>query len=345
MEGTRGASRRTLSASALAALGVVALLSAGCGSSQASSTRTTTPTTGAGVKAPAIDELASAEHPAKSDFPGAAGRSLQQLAKLAGQSVQLGPATGTYTPGTRRFAFALTDSQNRFVYAPTAVYLATSPTAPAQGPFLAPADPVGVAAQYRSKQNAAPGGLQAIYGSEVPVPQAKVYDVLALSRTGSGIVGATNEIAVAKSSPIPGVGQRPPDIATETLPDVHGDVTLLTTRQPPEEMHSASFSQVLGKRPVALLISTPELCTSRVCGPVTDIIVSLQHDFPGIAFIHQEVYVNNNPTKGLRPQLHALHLETEPWLFVINRHGTITARLEGAFGVNEAREALQTALS
>ena len=54
--------------------------------------------------------------------------------------------------------------------------------------------------------------------------------------------------------------------------------------------------------------------------------------------------MNNQPTKGLRPQLQAFHLRTEPWLFTINRQGVITARLEGAFGVNGATQALEAAL-
>jgi hypothetical protein len=120
----------------------------------------------------------------------------------------------------------------------------------------------------------------------------------------------------------------------------------VTTRTPPEQMHSVSFGQVLGQRPVALLFSTPELCTSRVCGPVTDIAVDLQSQFGSrITFIHQEVYVDNKPNLGLRPQLKAFHLQTEPWLFTVNRRGIIAARLEGAFGVNEVRQALQAALS
>jgi hypothetical protein len=110
-------------------------------------------------------------------------------------------------------------------------------------------------------------------------------------------------------------------------------------------MAAVSLTQVLGKRPVALLFSTPQLCTSRVCGPVTDVAVAEQHAFGNrIAFIHQEVYVGNDPTKGLRPQLQAFHLRTEPWLFAINRHGTIVARLEGAFGTTELRAALRDAL-
>lgn len=261
-------------------------------------------------------------------------------------TAQFGASTGTFTPGTRRLGFGLTNSANRFIYAPTAIYLAPTPSSPAQGPFLAPADPTGVAPQFRSAQNSGPGGLKAIYHTELPLPRPGTYDVLALTRTTHGTIGSAGEVAVAASSPIPNVGQRPPDIATETLASVHGNVGLLTTRTPPEQMHSVSFSQVLGKRPVALLFSTPELCTSRVCGPVTDLAVELQQQFGNrITFIHQEVYVNNEPNLGLRPQLKAFHLETEPWLFVVNRHGVITARLEGAFGVNELRQALETALS
>ena len=102
---------------------------------------------------------------------------------------------------------------------------------------------------------------------------------------------------------------------------------------------------MLGKRPVALLFSTPQFCVSRVCGPVTDVTVDLQHQFGHrITFIHQEVYADNQPSKGLRAQMKAFHLRTEPWLFAINRHGIIVARLEGAFGTTELAQALQAAL-
>jgi hypothetical protein len=126
---------------------------------------------------------------------------------------------------------------------------------------------------------------------------------------------------------------------------VSGKVSLLTTRQPPEQMHSVSLQTVLGKRPVALLFSTPQFCISRICGPVTDVAVSLQHQFAGrVTFIHEEVYAQNQPKLGFRSQMKAFHLHTEPWLFTINRHGIITARLEGAFGTNELRQALESSL-
>jgi hypothetical protein len=333
------------------------LILAGCGSSSSSSSSTsasppaaTSATTAASSAqsaspAPAVAELPAAQHPSASQFPSAGGKSLKDLGTLAKSSVELGAATGTFTPGTNRYAFALTTGAGKFVYAPTAIYVASSPSAPAKGPFLAPADPMSVLPQYRSKQNSGPGGIQAIYAASVPVPKAGTYFVLALTKGPSGLIGATGELAAAASSQIPGVGQRPPDIATDTAATVHGDQALLTTRLPPEHMAAVSFNQVLGKKPIALLFSTPQLCISRVCGPVTDVAVQLQKKFGDkVDFIHQEVYVDNQPSKGLRPQLTAFHLRTEPWLFAINREGKIVSRLEGAFGTTELAQAIQAAL-
>ena len=355
--------KRTPSLSALlAVVGVLAL--AGCGSSSSSSssqssgsgsgtnssTTTSTsistqsgpPTTG---PPPAVAELPAALHPRSGQFPSARGKTLQQLANGLHSGIQLGAATGTFTPGTGRFAFALNATNGAFVYAPTALYIARTPHSPAQGPFLAPADPMTVSPQFRSKQNSGPGGIQAIYAAQLPLPKAGTYTLLSITRTRSGLLGAPGEVAVAASSPIPTVGQQPPAISTDTPASVHGNTSLLTTRIPPEQMASVSFKDVLGKRPIALIISTPQLCISRVCGPVTDIAVELQHRYGSqITFIHQEVYVDNDPKKGLRPQLKAFHLQTEPWLFTINRQGKIAARLEGSFGVNAFTSAIQAAL-
>jgi hypothetical protein len=341
----------------LAALGLT-IAAAGCGSSSkpssSSTSSKTTSTTSqssaaqrskSNATSTAFSNLPGAEHPLAQGFPPVHGRTLEQMATLVKGQVQFGAATGSFTPGTRRVAFALNAGSGGFVYAPTVVYLAKTPSSPAKGPFLAPADPMLVAPKYRSKQNAGPGGIQAIYAANVPLPHAGTYALLTMTELPTGLVGGTGEVAVAKSSPIPDSGQKPPAIATDTLASVHGDKALLTTRVPAEQMHSVALNQVLGKRPVALLFSTPQLCISKVCGPVTDIAVSLQRQFAGpVSFIHQEVYVGNQPNKGLRPQMKAFHLQTEPWLFAINKHGVIVARLEGAFGVNELRQALQAAL-
>ena len=146
---------------------------------------------------------------------------------------------------------------------------------------------------------------------------------------------------------IPGVGDAAPKVATDTLASAKGDESAIDTRQPPApELHQKSFADVVGKKPVALLFATPQLCQSRVCGPVTDIALQLKQKYGDrVDFIHQEVYVDNDPSKGLRPPLRAFGLRSEPWLFVVNRKGIITARLEGSIGVKAFEQAVRSGLS
>src|SRR5581483_11510730 len=137
-----------------------AIVIAGCGSSSSSSStssdktasQTQTQTQTSAALPPAVDELAAAQAPKASQFPSAKGRSLQELASQVKSSAQLGAATGSFTPGTRRFAFALNAKSGAFIYAPTAIYIARTPSSPAKGPFLAPADPMTFPLADRSKQ-------------------------------------------------------------------------------------------------------------------------------------------------------------------------------------------------
>jgi hypothetical protein len=54
--------------------------------------------------------------------------------------------------------------------------------------------------------------------------------------------------------------------------------------------------------------------------------------------------VDNDLRKGLRPPLRAYRLRTEPWLFTVDRQGRVAARLEGSFGNDEFRKAVEAAL-
>ena len=81
--------------------------------------------------------------------------------------------------------------------------------------------------------------------------------------------------------------------------------------------------------------------TIRVCGPVVDIAEQVKRDrSDDAAFIHMEIYEDNLPNKGLREQVRAYNLPTEPWLFVIDCDGKIDTRIEGAFSIAELNQAI-----
>jgi hypothetical protein len=290
--------------------------------------------------------IARAGHPVVSDFPAPNGRNIFELQKALRANAVIGLATGTFTPGTDRLAYGVIGTDNAFVYGPSAVYVAASPTAPVQGPFPAPLDSMQVAPRFQSKTVAEdPAAIKGIYETQVPFTKPGTYGILGVVNVGGKLVGSITQTIVRASSPIPNIGQAPPRIHTPTLASVHGNVASIDTRTPPDDMHKVDFASVIGKRPVALLFATPQLCQSRVCGPVTDIAVQLESQYARqMAFIHNEVYVNNDANKGLRPQLRAFRLQTEPWLFTINKRGRIAARLEGAFGINAFHQAIEAAL-
>jgi hypothetical protein len=289
--------------------------------------------------------IEAAQTVSAADFPSARGRTLQQIAARVRQ-VQGGLATSVFTPGVNRLAFGVIGNDNKFVYGKSAVYLAPTPQALAQGPFPAPADPLVVDPPFRSKGAALESdAIAAIYEARVRLPKPGRYAVLLATKTRSGLVGAPAQIQVRRSSGIPQVGERPPDIETDTVASAGGDIESIETRVPPDEMHEVSFKDVVGKQPVALLFATPALCQTRVCGPVTDIAAQMQKEYGDeMAFIHQEVYEDNTVAKGLREQLRAFGLRTEPWLFTFDRDGRVAARLEGSFGNGAFERSIKAAL-
>jgi hypothetical protein len=259
---------------------------------------------------------------------------------------EVGLATSVLLPREERVAFGMIGKDRGFLYGKSALYVAETPQSRARGPYPAPADSIVPTAAFISRQTSADtAGIKAIYAAQVPFPKAGEYAVLAVTKVGERLSGAATNVTVRASSPIPDVGDEPPRVDTDTLASAGGDIASIDTRLPPDDMHRENFRDVLGKRPIALLFATPQLCQSRVCGPVTDIELQLESEYGDrMTFIHQEVYVDNDLKKGLRPPLQAFHLETEPWLFTVDEQGRVAARLEGSFGVNAFRQAVEAAL-
>ena len=334
-------SRRLAAAAAASSL---AFGAAACGGSDDSGK----PASERGAAQEARASLNGADRPNPASFPKPGGRTLEQLAhsEFAPFDGQAGLATSVFTPGHNRLAFGVIGADQRFVYGPSAVYVARKPSDPAIGPIVAPADVLVTDPAYRSRQAASEGDpFAAVYSADVDLDKPGEWAVLIATQTGGRLVATPAGVKVSRSSAIPDVGDEAPVVDTDTAESAGGDVKQIDTRIPPSDMHGVSFRDVVGKKPVALLFATPQLCQSRVCGPVVDIAAQLKEKYGDrVEFIHQEVYVDNEIEKGLRPPLRAFNLRTEPWLFVVGRDGRVKARLEGSFGLGAFERALQAGL-
>jgi hypothetical protein len=292
------------------------------------------------------DDDAGQPAPAASQFPAPDGRSLDELlADESASDLVVSPAGAVFTEGRNRFGFGIfTVDQQQITDADVAIYAAPAPdNEPVQGPFPARIESLETEPEFTARSTADdPDAAKVVYVTDLVLDRPGEWRLIALVRTDDGLSAArvTPSLVVERSDPIPAPGEQAPSVRTPTTEDV-GDVGEIDTRVPHDTMHDEDLADVLGKKPVVLLFATPALCVSRVCGPVVDVAEQLKAKYGDeVAFIHMEIYEDNDPNQPLREQVSAYDLRTEPWVFVIDRNGRVESRIEGAFSVDELDDAI-----
>jgi hypothetical protein len=340
----------------LLACGLAAL--AGCGGGSSSSSH--------------VDKEAesgkSVAAPPRSAFPASEGRSLEQLIReeTDGQTeFKVTPEAQVFYPGKNRYPFLLAEKEHgsgkagkEIVDAEAAIYFAPVPKVkpgeakagksgtggqievqaleqPALGPFPARIESLATKPPFQGKTTTeATDVASVVYSTELNLRTAGQYRPVILIKEKGGVgQKILPSINVGEFEKIPKPGGKAPSIETPTAESVGGDLAKLSTRVPPDTQNKVNYAEVFGKEPILLLFTSPQFCQSRVCGPVVDVAQQAQHEFEGKAnFIHMEIYNDNDPSKGVRPQVRQFHLPSEPWLFAIDREGVVSAAIEGAFG-------------
>jgi len=352
-------------APALLALLAAGALIAGCGGDSG----TDESTTAGGGTAP------SRPAPPKSEFPGAENRTLRQVLKAADGPAELAftPGAEVFYPGVNRYPFIVADRDSGGVTdAEVALYFAKVPTPgpraksksgnrgpaakaesqaldqPAVGPFPASIESLATKPSFRAESTTDdPDAAQVVYSAALNLPSAGDWRIAAIVKEDGELRGTPlPSVAVGEFKRIPRPGQRAPDIHTPTAQDVGGELSKITTRIPPDTQNKVDYAEALGKEPIVLLFATPEFCQSRVCGPVVDVAEQAKQEYGDkAAFIHMEIFNDNDPAKGVRRQVREFHLPNEPYLFTIDRSGVVRAAVEGAFGLDLMHQAIDEAVT
>jgi hypothetical protein len=306
--------------------------------------------------------------PPKSAFPSTQGKNLREIVEEGTQLREwtVAPSAQVFYPGSNRYPFTVAEKEGgtgktgkEIPDAEVAIYYARVPEVkpgaksktgdkglaavaqqqaleePAIGPFPARIESLATKPPFQGRTTTEnPDVATVIYSTELKLPVAGEYRPVVLVKEKGGLgQKLLPSINVGEFAKIPRPGEKAPSIETPTADSVGGNLAKLTTRVPPDTQNKVNYAEVLGKEPILLLFATPKFCQSRVCGPVVDVAQQAQHEFEGKAnFIHMEIYNDNDPSEGVRPQVREFHLPSEPWLFAINREGVVSAAIEGAFG-------------
>ena len=263
------------------------------------------------------------------------------MLKVPGPTVAITMGAGSFVPGSVRFPFMVITNDARPVNRPTArVWLAAAKD---QKPFAeatARLQRIGISGVSAP----AAGGVTRIYVTRFRIPRPGRYWLVA-QPDGRQIKGVS-VFDVRAKLPVPAVGAKAPDSRTPILGEAR--LSKLTTADPPDRslLRYSVAGSLAARKPFVVTFATPKYCTSRVCGPVVDVVEAVQRKLAtsGVRFIHVEVYTDNNPTKGYNRWMRQWGLSTEPWTFLVGRDGRIRAEFEGSVSEGELANAVKSKL-
>ena len=200
-------------------------------------------------------------------------------------------------------------------------------------------------------------GRPGLYRAEVDFSKAGDWGVEAVATEPDGSTRMGRMVfSVRETGTTPAIGAQgiPSDTPTASTPD---EIAAISTDDNPDpDFYRESVAGALAAHePFALVFATPAFCTSATCGPTLDMVKSVAANFKGrMSFIHVEPYELQMVDGALQPVLTADNLPisvqateewglpTEPYIFVLDSTGKVTAKFEGIASPEELQAAFES---
>lgn len=203
-------------------------------------------------------------------------------------------------------------------------------------------------------------GQRGVYVSHVTFTHAGTW-VAAFTTQAPGSPQETIRVTfdVRETATALGVGDHAPAVRTPTAGDVGGDLRRIASDPNPlPAFYESSVDALLAAhRPFVLVFATPAFCVSAQCGPTLERVKPYVGQYPDVAFVNVEPYrldfvdgrlqpkLDANNQLQLVPAAEAFRIVSEPWIYVVDRSGTIVGSFEGIFTDTELRRAIEQARS
>ncbi len=173
--------------------------------------------------------------------------------------------------------------------------------------------------------------VHGIYVAQLTLERPGPWGLEIVVRRANGAVEAARLSVNAlpqPRSPMPGT---PAPRSRNLVAGDVGDLRQIDSSEPPDaRLHQTVIADAIRDgRPQVIVFATPKYCTSRVCGPVLDVVRTLIPAYGRrVAFVHQEIWQPGG-MQTLTPTVEEWNLRSEPWTFVVDGDGIIRARFEG----------------
>ncbi|MEP7159013.1 MAG: hypothetical protein ABI797_06265 [Chloroflexota bacterium] len=257
------------------------------------------------------------------------------------------PVTTEITVGSVRMLVNLLDDTNKSVAAPDRPVTLNL--------YDLGADPVQPAVTAQATYMTTIAALPGLYRATVNFNAAGAWGLEAITTEAGGAHRTGRMIfEVRETGTTPALGASAPASDTPTATDAAGIAALSTDDDADPDFYTTSVADALtAHEPFVLVFATPAFCTSATCGPTLDVVKQVAADYKGpLTFIHVEPYQLQMTDGHLQPVLTAENLPitvpavdewglpTEPYVFVVDAAGKVSAKFEGIAAEDELRAAI-----
>jgi hypothetical protein len=284
--------------------------------------------------------------------------SAAEITPEAGDGLQPLITTSELVVGKNRFAFGLLKANKLLEDANVIlrVYAIEGSVAQLAAELNAPYQPVRNVKQERSVHRHSDGtqhvhgdesGVRGIYVTQIDFTRAGTWGIEILSRQKDGSQEvARTAVTVLDNPQTPALGSPAPRSRNLIASDVKDLRQIDTSARPDPRLHQVRIADAITRgKPQLIVFATPQFCTSRMCGPVVDMVRTLLPTYgKRVAFTHQEIW-QDFAEKKVFQTVAEWRLFTEPWIFVVDGQGVIRAKFEGLVTPRELEAALEQALN
>lgn len=181
-----------------------------------------------------------------------------------------------------------------------------------------------------------------LYVTYFEFPTAGPWQVI-VSADGSEV--ARSQVNVTADSSVPNIGDPAPMTDSPTA-DTSEEIAAISTDQDPDpRLYELSIADAVGNdRPTMIAFVTPAFCQTALCGPTLEAVKAAAGNHEGIDVVHVEPFDIGLATSGELQPIPAMAdwgLQTEPWVFIIDSDGIVSATFEGIIGQAELEAALE----
>jgi hypothetical protein len=175
--------------------------------------------------------------------------------------------------------------------------------------------------------------VRGLYVARLEIPTAGTYQAT-IEAEGYATAGPVG-LVVFEDPPLIQPGEQAPASETRTSAE-YPDLSIITSDPEPDPaMYELSVSEAVSDgTPAVIVFATPAFCVSETCGPLLDQVKALRPGYPGVDFVHVEIYedlqVESFEDLTTVQATTDWGLPSEPWVFVVDESGEVTAAFEGA---------------